>query len=809
MDPAFAAVHEVVLDRVAEDSTLPEPAKELVLAALEGSEELDAWLSGTHAVSSRRDSQPRTGARGVFLRSISVTGFRGVSSRATLHVEPGPGLTLVAGRNGSGKSSFAEAAELALTGGNARWNDKPAVWQKGWRNLHHTGQSSVELELVAEGAKPTHITWSWADDNLSTGEWSQHAHGEKRRPHPAAQWQEELVAYRPFLPYSELGKLINGRPSDLYDSLHRLLGLDSVRDAIKRLSERERTHRDHAKDVRCEREQLRDDCLALNDERAQECAVLLGEPDPDLTAVANLVLGDDSAVAQLAALRRITGLKLPSTQQVANAVEKLTVAIDKHSALSTAQAEAARNLAVLIRHSITHHKTTGDGPCPVCGHGTLNATWRRQAEHAADEHERHAKQLHDAQQDVTNALAAARELIQPVPEELQVEVAGVPTAEALHAWREWHALRTLPSGELSARLIEHHRALSDHIGKAQHAAISTLEQRNEIWQPLARRLSTWHDRAARLREQATRREQLTTALKWLTKTNADLRRERWEPFAEESQRVWRSLRQQSNVDLGDIKLAGGTVQRRVDLDVSIDGTRSEALSVMSQGELHALGLALFLPRATVDRSPFRFIVIDDPVQAMDPAKVDGLAHVLAATARTRQVVVFTHDARLTEAVRRLQLPATVWEVCRRERSQVEIRKIDDPADRYLADARALSETKGMPSGLCSELVANFCRAALEATSEKVFRARRLGNGDEHSAVESLLANAVKTHHKLTLAVLDDPSKDGELYARLRLAGPRAVDTVRACKQGAHRGHHGDLRTLINDTERLVRWLEKR
>ncbi|WP_256668704.1 hypothetical protein, partial [Nocardia cyriacigeorgica] len=61
----------------------------------------------------------------------------------------------------------------------------------------------------------------------------------------------------------------------------------------------------------------------------------------------------------------------------------------------------------------------------------------------------------------------------------------------------------------------------------------------------------------------------------------------------------------------------------------------------SQGELHALGLSLFLPRATVEDSPFRFVMIDDPVQAMDPAKVDGLARVLATVAWTRQVVVFT------------------------------------------------------------------------------------------------------------------------------------------------------------------------
>ena len=54
---------------------------------------------------------------------------------------------------------------------------------------------------------------------------------------------------------------------------------------------------------------------------------------------------------------------------------------------------------------------------------------------------------------------------------------------------------------------------------------------------------------------------------------------------------------------------------------------------MSQGELHALALALFLPRASLDESPFRFVVLDDPVQAMDPAKVDGLVALLSEIAR--------------------------------------------------------------------------------------------------------------------------------------------------------------------------------
>jgi len=37
------------------------------------------------------------------------------------------------------------------------------------------------------------------------------------------------------------------------------------------------------------------------------------------------------------------------------------------------------------------------------------------------------------------------------------------------------------------------------------------------------------------------------------------------------------------------------------------------------------------------------------------------------------VVVFTHDDRLVEVVRRLGLPATVLEVCRADRSRVAVR----------------------------------------------------------------------------------------------------------------------------------------
>lgn len=44
---------------------------------------------------------------GAYLGAITVQGFRGIGEQRRLDLVPGPGLTIVLGRNGSGKSSFA------------------------------------------------------------------------------------------------------------------------------------------------------------------------------------------------------------------------------------------------------------------------------------------------------------------------------------------------------------------------------------------------------------------------------------------------------------------------------------------------------------------------------------------------------------------------------------------------------------------------------------------------------------------------------------------------------------------------------
>jgi hypothetical protein len=302
-------------------------------------------------------------------------------------------------------------------------------------------------------------------------------------------------------------------------------------------------------------------------------------------------------------------------------------------------------------------------------------------------------------------------------------------------------------------------------------------------------------------------KRLKSAEGWLKKAAAGIRDDRFAPIAEKAARIWEHLRQQSHVELGRIQLTGEGTRRRVALDVTVDGVEGAALGVMSQGELHSLALSLFVPRATLAESPFRFIVIDDPVQSMDPARVDGLARVLETASADRQVVVFTHDDRLPEAVRRLDIAAEILEVTRRDGSVVELRRALDPVGRHLEDALAVAGTADLPPAVAAQVVPGLCRLALEAACMEVVRRRRLGRGEPHAEVERALSDAGRLMQRLALALFDDAERSAEVLPRLqREAGAPLAEAVMHCSEGAHEGKATGAVELVRQSSKLAAWL---
>lgn len=352
-------------------------------------------------------------------------------------------------------------------------------------------------------------------------------------------------------------------------------------------------------------------------------------------------------------------------------------------------------------------------------------------------------------------------------------------------------------------------SLAQQVEARQQAAAAELDRRESAWRPVAVRLAAWLERGRAAVQHRVDVSDFDTAERWLKGMSEQIRDERFAPIAHHAQQIWRTPRLRSNVELGGVKLKGTATQRRVSLDVTIDGVPGAALSVTSQGELHALALSLFLPRATLEDSAFRFVVIDDPVQSMDPARVDGLARVLEEAAVNRQVVVFTHDDRLAESVRRLGVPARVLEVTRAPGSAVEVLPRLDPVERYLDDARAVASTEGLPERLAGSVVPGLCRMALEAACMEAVRRRRLQRGQRHAEVEQALLAAEKLTTLTALALFDDLSRGGDVLGRLNAFGRWAADVFQACNQGSHIGYEGDLSGLIRDAGRLATELRKR
>ena len=822
------------LDKVA--ATKDDAWKMLVLAALEGDEALAEAIAAGAGPAKKTTGAPKgksktsKGATAAephvaYLRSITVEGFRGVGKQVALELPPGPGLTLVIGRNGSGKSSFAEALELLLTGQTYRWLDRAKIWKDGWRNLHHP-HASVQAEFSLQGEpKPCALVLAWKEgDPLESGSRTAQIRGKERMDAAALGWDEPLRSYRPCLSYNELGSMLDEGPSKLYDGLAAILGLEDLVTSQDRLREA-RLLREKGQKAAAEMQQKIVAALRAtfpDDDRARQVVAALDRKDWDLDKVERVLAGatepSEDATA-LGTLQRLATLTVPTVEDVARATDRLRKADEAQRAVAGTIASRARQLADLLDKALAFHDTHGDGGCPVCDReGALSKPWHDKKKKEASAFREAATAATAAGSEADAARKAALSL--PVPSPQVVERAASVGLEklgaaAMQGLSDWQLVISAGAGAELAGLARNlemaSKGLRAKIEALRDAAAAELAKREDRWRPLAVQLASWVPLAREAVRGNAAIPAIKSAEKWLKDTAGELRDERFAPIADRAQAICDDLLRGSNVKVAQIHLTGAASARRVDLDVTVDGVATAALGVMSQGELNALALSLFIPRATLEESPFRFIVIDDPVQSMDPARVDGLARVLQKAAAARQVIVFTHDDRLAETVRRLAIPTTIIEVTRRENSAVEVRRALDPVSRYLADAFAVAKTAGLPAQAAQRVIPGLCRFAVEAACMEAVRRRRLAKGENYAAVEELLAEASHGLTKLAaLTLFDDADRGGDVLGALRKAEPGFPDTFQTLNRGAH-GSAGPVPTidLARSAENLALWMRGR
>jgi recombinational DNA repair ATPase RecF len=778
----------IVDRRLDETAALVHPWSLLVLAACEGVATLDAVLAGSRPAmqEARREAAKEPADRpGAYLQSITVEGFRGVGPKRTLQLQPGPGLTLVIGRNGSGKSSFAEAVEILLTGTNSRWARRSKIWQEGWRNLHHGERTAVAASFAIDGVKgETQVVRQWAPDAS--------LNDSKVRGLADLDWSGAVETFRPFLSYNELGATFDEGPTEFHDRLSRILGLGELEDAQQLLKAARLARQKAADEPKQRLAPLLAQLEALDDPRAVAAVAALKGRTPDLDKAERVLdaeTRDPTNQDELNVLRYLANLPTPDPASVRLLAEDLEAIAAREAAVTQTPAGEARDLVEILTVAVRHFDAHGEGDCPVCGKRlALLPSWRARTVDRIRALTEQAREAESVAREARSLRAQVATVLAPAPDRL--ELAAERTALDATAFRDaWAAFARRPDDD--AALPAHLRATIEPLATAAAAfrqtARDAFERRQELWAPLARALAAWIPTAREAAKATDQIRDLKTAEAWLKDTSGEIRAERFQPIASEAIALWELLRQQSNVELERVMLAGQGSSRHVELDVRIDGVPSAALGVMSQGELHAMALSLFLPRATLPESPFRFVVIDDPVQSMDLSRVDGLARVLEDVARTRQVIVFTHDDRLPESTRRLGIDARIVEVTRRENSEIDLLPGADPAERNLDDAEAIASDRGVAPELAKQVVPGYCRAAIEATCIEIVRRRRIARGEPHAAVERLLETNAQLRPLLALALFDNAGKGAEVNQKVAPGGMWATEVLDSVIHGAHQG----------------------
>ncbi|KRF24783.1 AAA family ATPase [Phycicoccus sp. Soil803] len=754
----------LVADRIDADTALSTEAGLLVLAALESDGALVEALTGetsTPQVFEDTRSVPAAPTVGIFVKSIEVEGFRGIGAPAVVEFSPQPGLTIIAGRNGSGKSSLAEAFEVALTGSTYRWKNKSVQWKEQWRNLHHATRSRILVKVAEEGQGVTTIECLWPETTTDVGavsSWVQRP-GQKRLVGTGALgWSGALETFRPMMSYDELGGMLEAVPSALYDALSRALGVEQIADGIRRLETQHKTLKAPGDALAASRKSLHSDATVIDDERAATLSALLLKTHPDTTAIRALVMGlvlTDGG--PLSHLRVLESLRAPAQADAIQASEALRRAVADMA--KAGEAELARDAARLDvrRQAVRVHEQFGDMICPVCAGAHLDHAWAESARQDISRRSRHMAELQSARDGLGRARTNAHRLLTPRPAALDSSPMPELNAVVRTARDAWDAWAAAPDDDLDVadHLQRHWPPFDAALATLRAAVTAELQSRHDVWTPIATRAVAFCDDWDRWMSTKGIVDELATAVKWLKANDIRLKNERLAPISDGAREAWALMRQESNVDLGTLTLEGSATRRRVSIESTVDGKDAGALAVMSQGELHALALALFLPRASLPESPFRFVILDDPVQAMDPAKVDGLLQLLARLAKSRQVIVLSHDDRLPAAARRARVGARILELSRGTGSSVRIATSIDPAQRYLNDAYALTQDEGLPEESMRRTLPGMLRFAIESAARDALFERRLSRGETLANVEEAWSSAHATRQRVSLALYDE------------------------------------------------------
>ncbi|MEV0132906.1 AAA family ATPase [Dactylosporangium sp. NPDC050688] len=695
----------------------------------------------------RADSVELIGDRRWFLKHVSVRGHIGIGEEAlSFSVPPVPGVIFISARNGVGKTSCADAIRFVMSNGNAR------SYKVVDRNVHF-GSRDIRV-VVTDG--DVDATLGYSPDR---GIFYEAASGESRPV--SADWEKEFARFRPVLLYPEISSVIS-EPSLLHVFLGEGLALDVLVRLLEDAGKIDRDSKAAERRVAAAAGAMREELKSLAPDHQLHDLVSQLRPMPTIgeisaieAAIAALPTAQSPSIDNLSPRWSVDDVRAAGLRGSASELEgsRTSLVPDAHEAYNAlAYLSSARESSYLDSYLESDE-------CPVCG--SVERQWSAKVRESVDRLRSNLARVHGLEARIRVQWEEFRNSSIPsrISEQTKALLNYHGKTEIAAEWDELVALvegihpETFSTDLLdavctrSANLAEVYESFRLSVGNEEAS-----KQQSSVRIRIA--FDQWKNA---LKEDGQAVRDLDAArrlVRWADRKLRDARQALFEPIADEVRRLWTDLSADSDLTVSGLRLAGGTrAAKKIEIDILLSGIPVEAgadtMAVLSTGQRNALTLATYFPRAAQDHSPFRFLLLDDPVQAFDPWRVRYLARLIAAYAERFQIIVMSHDDRLWAELSNL---GVVRHHIRLDRPVNELSRVvaaeTSPGLQYLLDLEKVVESEHrFPVGTeraATAMVLAMCRLAVD--TEVGIRLEVLGrragldeleiSGDRDAAVDT-------------------------------------------------------------------------
>lgn len=622
---------------------------------------------------------------------IEVAGFRGTSpaldKRLIVNLPPVAGLTVIHGENGSGKSSIAHALTAALhpTYRPSERATRSTVGDDPWEACDvHTDADEARVTVVLRADNGDQLKVTAAISPGTDPERSIVRGGESGGSTSFSRdWNEAFAIHRPVFAYAEQRQSIN-TAADLKEFLLGHLLLGGCFENLRRETESSFNEKKQARDTTDKAWELLENTLESIAGKYPDIAATLpspGRPTDDQTSAEWLT---GSGFVSDASDQSAPVLTIEDFNAVREAADEAFAKVGSYlDEASSAWGPLESALRALADHAKHFSKLPDE--CPVCD---SKSDWRTHLEHRLQELE-HLSKPHARATKALKQLQTRLDVVRAISAILGLADAGRPDAT-------WAA-------EFQSTLIECEALRSGQPHQPQ--VLVTLDRVHNAmhdprFEPLAERLVE-HSQELQQWNRERSRAACTFADVWWEHRDTAREFALWSAVRKSIEELQSSFRERREEQLRTI-LAQTCGRLLGDANLTLDalgitkktaaptfaateqGAQPRPLGVLSAGQQNAFLLAPIVgPRST---RPFGFVVFDDPVHALDELRIDELAGLIRERAKTHQVILFTHDERLTESLRNSAPRTRIFTISRDTVSSTITLEPDQPLWKRLIDA---------------------------------------------------------------------------------------------------------------------------